>query len=108
MSALRVIGTILIIIGILDFGLYYLIDLDFTGVWWSPYVFGAIGGFLTNAGKKQEAEQQCEECGEEYEYEDEDEDEDEEGDCECEEEYEMDKYEDEEYEDEECEYDEEY
>ena len=34
MSALRVIGTILIIIGILDFGLYYLIDLDFTGVWW--------------------------------------------------------------------------
>ena len=54
MSALRVIGTILIIIGILDFGLYYLIDLDFTGVWWSPYVFGAIGGFLTNAGKKQE------------------------------------------------------
>lgn len=67
MSALRVIGTILIIIGILDFGLYYLIDLDFTGVWWSPYVFGAIGGFLTNAGKKQEAEQQCEECGEEYE-----------------------------------------
>lgn len=108
MSALRVIGTILIIIGILDFGLYYLIDLDFTGVWWSPYVFGAIGGFLTNAGKKQEAEQQCEECGEEYEYEAE------EGDCECEEEYEMDEYEDEEYEeyeeyeDEECEYDEEY
>ena len=103
MSALRVIGTILIIIGILDFGLYYLIDLDFTGVWWSPYVFGAIGGFLTNAGKKQEAEQQCEECGEEYE--------DEEGDCECEEEYEMDEYEDEEYEeyeDEEYEYDEEY
>lgn len=105
MSALRVIGTILIIIGILDFGLYYLIDLDFTGVWWSPYVFGAIGGFLTNAGKKQEAEEQCEECGEEYEYEDE------EGDCECEEEYEMDEYEDEEYEeyeDEEYEYDEEY
>jgi hypothetical protein len=101
MSALRVIGTILIIIGILDFGLYYLIDLDFTGVWWSPYVFGTIGGLLTNAGKKQEAEQQCEECGEEYEYED----------CECEEEYEMDEYEDEEYEeyeDEECEYDEEY
>ena len=106
MSALRVIGTILIILGILDFGLYYLIDLDFTGVWWSPYVFGAIGGFLTNAGKKQEAEQQCEECGEEYE--DEDEDEDEEGDCEGEEEYEMDEYEDEEYEDEECEYDEDY
>ena len=94
MSALRVIGTILIIIGILDFGLYYLIDLDFTGVWWSPYVFGAIGGFLTNAGKKQEADQQCDEA--------------EEGDCECEEEYEMDEYEYEEYEDEECEYDEEY
>ena len=56
MKGLRIAGIILVVVGILDFALFYLADLDLTGVWWSPYVFGTIGGIMMKDGKKKEEE----------------------------------------------------
>lgn len=52
MKALKVIGWILVIFGILDFALYYLADVDLTGVSWSPYIAGALGWGLIEIAKK--------------------------------------------------------
>ena len=50
---LKIIGYILIIIGILDFAGMFL-GFDFTGVAWSPIVFGIVGGLLVSARKKKQ------------------------------------------------------
>ena len=57
MTLLRGLGLILIILGILDFALFYIADIDFTGVSWSPYVLGLIGGVLMNIGKGSDKEE---------------------------------------------------
>lgn len=56
MKALKVIGWILVIFGILDFALYYLADVDLTGVSWSPYIAGALGWGLIEIAKKKDTD----------------------------------------------------
>ena len=54
MKALKVIGWILVIFGILDFALYYLADVDLTGVSWSPYIASVLGWGLIEIAKKKD------------------------------------------------------
>ena len=42
----QLLGTFLCVFGLFDFGLWLFFDVDITGVWWSPLVAGAIGGYL--------------------------------------------------------------
>ena len=55
---LKFLGYLCIGFGILDFGLFYLCDVDLTGVFWSPYVASLIGGVLVNIANKNEAQEQ--------------------------------------------------
>lgn len=54
MKALKVIGWIIVIFGILDFALYHLADVDLTGVSWSPYIAGVLGWGLIEIAKKKD------------------------------------------------------
>lgn len=39
---LKILSYICYIFAVIDFGLFYLIDIDITGVSWSPYVAGLV------------------------------------------------------------------
>ena len=57
MNALKILGWILVIFGILDFALYYLAGVDLTGVSWSPYLACGLGwGLIEIAKKKNEGD----------------------------------------------------
>lgn len=43
---LKILSYICYIFAVIDFGLFYLIDIDITGVSWSPYVAGLVGAGL--------------------------------------------------------------
>lgn len=43
---LRILSYLCYIFAVLDFGLFYLFDIDITGVSWSPYVAGIVGAGL--------------------------------------------------------------
>ena len=49
-TALAVIGGVLMLLGVIDFVSGNFMGIDFTGVSWSPIVFGTIGGFLFRIG----------------------------------------------------------
>ena len=55
---LKFLGYLCIGFGILDFGLFYMCDVDLTGVSWSPYVASLIGGVLVSIANKNEAQEQ--------------------------------------------------
>jgi len=48
----RIIGWAFYVIAALDFILGNLFGVDFTGVWWSPILFGAIGYIIGRFGGK--------------------------------------------------------
>lgn len=51
---LKILSYLCYIFAALDFGLFYIFDIDITGVSWSPYVVGLVGaglGWLGNKGE---------------------------------------------------------
>tara|TARA_B100001013_G_C24312595_1_gene325365 strand:- start:3 stop:182 length:180 start_codon:yes stop_codon:yes gene_type:complete len=50
---MQIIGYIFYVIGILDWVLGNFAGMDFTGVWWSPLAFGAIGAIFERIGASQ-------------------------------------------------------
>ena len=44
---MKILSIVCYIFAALDFGLYYLADVDITGVFWSPYVACALGAFFS-------------------------------------------------------------
>lgn len=52
MKTLKVLGWILVVAGILDFALYYIADVDLTGLSFFPYVATGIGWALIEVAKK--------------------------------------------------------
>lgn len=49
-ALLNGIGLLCYGFGVLDLGMFYLLDTDITGVWWSPIAAFLVGAVLTRIG----------------------------------------------------------
>ena len=52
MSTLRMLGIFFVAFGVIDFACYYALHIDLTGVAWSPYAAGLIGGLLLKKARR--------------------------------------------------------
>jgi hypothetical protein len=48
---MQIIGYVFYVLAAIDVISIYILEVDFTGVWWSPLVLSVIGGFLVKQGK---------------------------------------------------------
>ena len=57
---LKILSILCYVFALLDFCLFYIVDVDLTGVSWSPYVAGCLGAlfsWLDKKGSKEEENQ---------------------------------------------------